>query len=256
MAKLETVFRRTMGLRFGRLIALFMGWLYLGGALSAGLDRFLNSPQADFVSGGESIFQIDNVSKGRDNAGPDFGPDGLKGLNGEQRKKLLSGEVLVFSSHEERPGGQTVISAALIFEVPMTGAWSVLSATERQKDYVEEIEDLRLVEQGADYNRIFFLVKIMGRKVRYTVIHRFVPEKFYFWWELDRSLPHDVEELFGYWRLYRIDDGRTLARYGSRVVPDFPVPGFIRNWLAKSNVRSSLLKVKKYVEEVAGKWKK
>ncbi len=242
-----------MSLRFGRLFVLFMGWLFLAGALSAGFDRLSNSHQADFVSGGGSIFQIDNVSKGWDHTGPDFGPDGLRGLNREQREKLLSGEVLVFSSHEEGLGGQTVISAALIFEVPPARAWSVLSATERQKDYVEEIEDLRLVEQGVDYNRMFFLVKIMGRKVRYTVIHRFVPEKFYFWWELDRSLPHDVKELFGYWRLYRFDDGKTLARYGSRVVPDFPVPGFIRNWLAKSNVRSSLLKVKKYVEEVAGK---
>ncbi|MDI6698693.1 MAG: hypothetical protein QME85_07135 [Candidatus Saccharicenans sp.] len=242
-----------MGQRIGRLTAPFMGWLFLAGALSSGLDRFPNFPQADFVSGGGSIIQTGNVPQDRDDTGPDFGPDGLKGLTGEQRKKLLSGELLVFSSHEERPGGQTVISAALIFEVPIASAWSVLSATERQKDYVEEIEDLRLVEQGVDHNRMFFLVKIMGREVRYTVIHRFEPEVFYFWWELDRSRPHDVKELFGYWRLYRIDDGRTLARYGSRVVPDFPVPGFIRNWLAKSNVRSSLLKVKKYVEQVAGK---
>ncbi|HAR35844.1 MAG TPA: hypothetical protein DCR87_02845 [Acidobacteria bacterium] len=178
---------------------------------------------------------------------PDFGSDGLKDLTAEQKKKIFSGEVILVSSHEGAPEGRTIISAALIFEVPAEKAWSILSDTERQAEYLEEIKELKIIEQGADYNRMFFVVRIMGQKVRYTVIHHFWPDKLYFWWELDPAEPRDLKELYGFWKLHRLDEQRTVARYGSLVRPAFPVPGFIRDWLYKANLRSSLEKVKKYV---------
>lgn len=179
---------------------------------------------------------------------PDFGRDGLKGLTEEQKQKILSGEVVLVSSHEEVPQGQSLISAALVFEVPVERAWAILSAPELQAEYLEEIEELKIVERGPDYNRAFFLVKVMGQKVWYTVIHHFWPDQFYLWWELDRSEPHDLKELYGFWKLFRYDERRTVARYGTFVRPAFPVPAFLRNWLSRSNVRRSLATVKKYVE--------
>jgi hypothetical protein len=97
-----------------------------------------------------------------------------------------------------------------------------------------------------------FAVKVMGKKIRYTVIHHFRPEEYYFWWELDKKTQSDLKDFSGFWRLYPAEGNRTIARYGSRVVPDFPVPEFIRNWLYKKSVRSSLEKVRNYVEEKAG----
>ncbi len=179
---------------------------------------------------------------------PDFGPDGLKDLSREEVKRILSGEVLVFATHEESSGGRTVIQAGLMFKAPAEKVWALLSATEKQKEYIPEIEELKLIEQGTGYNRMFFLVKIFGQKVSYTVIHRFEPETFSIWWELDRREPHDLRELFGYWKFFKFAEGRTLARYGSYVVPDFPVPAFIRNWLSRKNVQATLVRVKKYVE--------
>ncbi|NPV84214.1 MAG: hypothetical protein HPY46_11610 [Candidatus Aminicenantes bacterium] len=184
----------------------------------------------------------------QDQALPDFGPDGLKGLTEEQKKKILSGEVVLVSSHEGAPEGKSIISAALVFEVPVERAWAILSAPELQAEYLEEIAELKTVEQGPGYNRMFFLVKVMGQKVRYTVIHHFWPDQFYLWWELDSKEPHDLKELYGFWKLFRYDEGRTVARYGTLVKPAFPVPAFLRNWLSRSNVRHSLATVKKYVE--------
>ncbi|MCR4410065.1 MAG: hypothetical protein QHH43_06115 [Candidatus Saccharicenans sp.] len=179
---------------------------------------------------------------------PDYGPDGLKGLTEEQKKKILSGEVVLVSSHEGVPEGKSIISAALVFEVPVERAWAILSAPELQAEYLEEIEELKTVEQGPGFNRMFFLVKVMGQKVRYTVIHHFWPDQFYLWWELDRSQPHDLKDLYGFWKLFRYDERRTVARYGTFVRPAFPVPAFLRNWLSRSNVRHSLATVKNYVE--------
>ena len=181
---------------------------------------------------------------------PDFGPDGLKGLSPEQIKKLQAGEVVMTSSPEVTPDGHSVIAAVVLFKVPVERAWEILSATDRQIDYLEEIKDLRVVEEGEDFNRTEFEVKVMGQKVRYTVIHHFLPEFYYLWWELDKKAPHDLKALSGFWRLYPAGEGKTIGRYGSRVVPAFPVPASIRTWLFKNSVRSSLEKVKAYVEKL------
>ncbi|MGB9836440.1 MAG: hypothetical protein ACPLRX_06855, partial [Candidatus Saccharicenans sp.] len=60
---------------------------------------------------------------------------------------------------------------------------------------------------------------------------------------------NDLKELFGFWRFYPAAGGNTVARYGSLVVPSFPVPGFIKDWLFKNKVEDSLIKVKNYVEK-------
>jgi len=183
---------------------------------------------------------------------PDFGPDGLKGLSPEQIKKLQAGEVVMTSSPEVTPDGHSVIAAAVMFKVPVERAWEILSATDRQIEYLEEIKKLRVVEVGEDFNRTEFEVKVMGQKVRYTVIHHFRPDIYYLWWQLDKKAPHDLRDLSGFWRLYPAgEEGMTIGRYGSRVVPGFPVPEFIRKPLFKNGVRSSLEKVKAYVEKTA-----
>jgi len=182
---------------------------------------------------------------------PDFGPDGLKGLSPEQIKKLQAGEVVMTSSPEVTPDGHSVIAAAVMFKVAVEQAWEILSATDRQIEYLEEIKKLRVLEAGEDFNRTEFEVKVMGQKVRYTVVHHFLPELYYLWWELDKKAPHDLRDLSGFWRLYPVGEGKTIGRYGSRVVPGFPVPEFIRKPLFKNGVRSSLEKVKAYVEKNA-----
>ncbi|MGB9906116.1 MAG: SRPBCC family protein [Candidatus Saccharicenans sp.] len=202
--------------------------------------------------GGSSYRSVQTQPQPVTSAVPDFGADGLKDLTNYQKKKLLSGEVVLVSSHEGAPEGKTIISAALIFEVPLERAWSILSDTEGQAEYLKEIEELKIIEQGPEYNRMFFVVRVMEQKVSYTVVHHFRPDKFYFWWELDPSADNDLKELYGFWKLQRLDEHRTVARYGSLVRPSFPVPAFIRNWLSRSNVRSSLVKVKRYVESKPG----
>ncbi len=71
---------------------------------------------------------------------PDFGPDGLKGLSPEQIRKLQAGEVVMTSSPEVTPDGHSVIAAAVMFKVAVEQAWEILSATDRQIEYLEEIK--------------------------------------------------------------------------------------------------------------------
>ncbi|MDD8021305.1 MAG: SRPBCC family protein [Acidobacteriota bacterium] len=182
---------------------------------------------------------------------PDFGPDGLKGLTEDQLWMVKADKIVLTASPEVTPDGHSVIAAAVRFRVPVEQVWQILSATERQIEYLDEIKRLKLVEQGEGFNRMEFEVKTAGQNLRYTVIHHFMPDKYYFWWELDEKAPHDLKALSGFWRLYPDGKNRTIGRYGSRVVPGFPLPGFIRTSIFKNGVHSSLEKVKAYVEKNA-----
>lgn len=180
---------------------------------------------------------------------PDFGADGLLGLDESQKRDLLEGKVVILKHQKTGQSSQTIIQAALLFDLEAEKVWGILSATERQAEYLDDIISVELLEKKPEYNRMQFVVTFLGKKVCYTVIHHFVPEQKYFWWELDRQAKNDLKELFGFWRLYPFDSGKTLARYGSVVIPSFPVPGFLRNWLYREKVEDSLVKVKSYVEK-------
>jgi len=177
----------------------------------------------------------------------DFGSDGLKGLTEEQKRKLLSGEVVVLSSPEVIGKDKTLITAVLEFNCPINKVWSVLSMPERQNEYLKEIEKINILEQKADFNRLEFVVNLLGSHLRYVVIHHFQPEKYFLWWELDRSVHNDLKELFGFWKLYSAGD-KTVGRYGSYVRPDFALPGFLRSMVLRSNIKLTLEKVRNFIE--------
>lgn len=178
----------------------------------------------------------------------EFGPDGLKGLTDQQKRAVFSDEVVIISLPEIIGRDKTLISAALKFNRPVNVVWSVLSATERQNDYLREIEKISLLESGPDFNRLEFVVKVLGRKIRYTVIHHFQPENHLLWWELDPEAKNDLEELFGFWRLYPAGKNQTIGRYGSYLKPGLSLPEFISGLIYRESIKSTIEKIKNYVE--------
>ncbi|MGB9862831.1 MAG: SRPBCC family protein [Candidatus Saccharicenans sp.] len=180
---------------------------------------------------------------------PDFGPDGLLGLSEPQKRDLQAGKVLLLSSLKTGQSSQTIIQAAVLFQVRPEKVWEIISTPELQAEYLDDIDSINLLEKRPEYSRLEFVVKILGKKIRYTVVHYFRPEELCLWWELDHRVKNDLKELFGFWRFYPAAGGNTVARYGSLVVPSFPVPGFIKDWLFKNKVEDSLIKVKNYVEK-------
>jgi uncharacterized protein YndB with AHSA1/START domain len=186
---------------------------------------------------------------------PDFGPRGLSGLTGEQREKLDRGEIILPKGAVETSGEKTLIEAALIFAVPPAEVYRLLSRGEDQAKYLAEVKSVVVLAKTPGEEHLEFTTKVMTKTVVYRQITRFEPDRFYIHWSLDEALRIDLKELNGYWRFYPYAEGKTLARYGSRVLPRFPVPGFIRSYLAKSRLRSALEDAKRYVES-GGTWEK
>ncbi len=179
---------------------------------------------------------------------PDFGPLGLSGLTGEQRKELDRGEIVLPKSAVETSGDKTLIEAALVLAVPPDEAYLLLSRGEDQVKYLAEVKSVIVISKTPEEEHLEFTTKVMTKTIVYRQITRFEPGHLYIHWRLDDTFRTDLKELNGYWRFYPYAGGKTLARYGSLVLPRFPVPGFIRAALAKSRLRSALEDVKKYVE--------
>ncbi len=186
---------------------------------------------------------------------PDFGPRGLSGLTRQQQQELDRGEVVLPKAAVDVPGGKTLIEAAMIFAVSPDKAYRLLSRGEDQEKYLAEVKSVVVISKTPDEEHLEITTQVMTKTVVYRQITRFEPAHLYIQWSLDPKFKSDLKELKGFWRLYPYAKGKTLARYGSRVLPRFPVPGFIRSALAKSRLRSALEDVKKYVES-DGTWVK
>jgi hypothetical protein len=185
---------------------------------------------------------------------PDFGPDGLAGLNNKQRAELARGEIAMPEGAVRTTRGSSLIEAALVFDQQPEEVWRLLSKTELQTRYVPEVKSAGIVWEAGEENCLELTVRVMGRTIVYRTIQDFDRPDLYFHWVLDPEFRSELKELAGFWRFYPYGAGRTLGRYGSVVKPRFPVPGFIRVAIAKGHVRSDLESVRKYVES-GGTWR-
>jgi len=64
-----------------------------------------------------------------------------------------------------------------------------------------------------------------------------------------------MKRVDGYWRLYKIDDQHTLARYGTNVEVSSLIPNFVMEKLTKSNLPANMDACFKYFNS-GGTWTK
>lgn len=179
---------------------------------------------------------------------PDFGPDGLAGLSAEEKRKLVAEGIVVPEEASITEEGKTMVAAALLINLRVDRVWEVLCRPETQAEYLPEVKKALLLSRRQGEARVRFEVKILGTTTRYTVIHQFFPEAKAITWTLDSTAANDLEEFQGFWRLHSWNGNKTLARYGSRVVPRFGLAKWIIQMLYRRHVRQALLSVKAYLE--------
>lgn len=186
---------------------------------------------------------------------PDFGPDGLAGLTLEQKQKLAQGEIILLESVVKTPGEKTLIEAALVFNKPPEEVWRFLSKTEDQVKYLDEVKKVTVIFKSSTGDNLEFTIKLLTKIFVYRQVHQFDEKNLHFRWRLDHDFKSDIKELNGFWRFYPFGSGKTLARYGSRVLLRFSVPDFIQTALTKNNLSRALQSVKKFVNS-GGTWEK
>lgn len=175
-------------------------------------------------------------------------PEAWKGLTPEQIKKVKAGEIVILD--EDTSGGEDqkrFIRAAMIFDQPIDKAYALFRATENQHRYLPDLDSCKLVKRDDKGDRVDFHVKLIF-DIDYRIHHHYDDANFHYWWHLDPEYDNDMKQVDGFWKLYKIDDKRTLGRYGTRVQVSSIIPQFIMTRLTKSNLPVAMEACYKYIQ--------
>lgn len=180
--------------------------------------------------------------------------DPTGGLRDEDVARLRKGDIILLPT--DGAGGQAKrLRAALVFAQPVTTSWAVLSHPEHEDEYLDDCDSAELIqrdENGRD--TVEYTLSVMLSTIRYRVNHTYVPAEHRFSWALDPQFDNDLALVEGEWRLYAWE-GKTLARFATRVDVSSLIPDFIQRRLARRDVPRSLEAVRKRVNS-GGTWKK
>jgi len=175
-------------------------------------------------------------------------PKAWAGLTAEQVAKVKAGEMVILQEDQSQGKEQKrLIRCAMAFDQPIDKVWSLLTQDERQDEYLPGLNKCTLVKREATQDWVDFFVKVVFFKVTYRVNHRYDPEHYYMNWGLDPSFKNDLNHLEGFWQLYAMPDGRTLARYGTKVIPASFLPESIQDYLTRRSLPENLDAVRKWI---------
>jgi hypothetical protein len=181
-------------------------------------------------------------------AEPDFGADGLNGINAEQKKILAEGKI-VFST-QDKSKENSLIEAVIVFNQPIESTWSLLTKVDAQDKYLSEIKKIKLASK--DPVKVEFGLKILFLSIWYQCLYQFDKPNYYFDWRLDPTYKNELNSLRGFWKLYPYGSNKTLARYGSNVVAK-GIPDWIQGAFKKSGIGKALKATKSFVDS-GGTW--
>lgn len=180
-------------------------------------------------------------------ATPDFGQNGLKHLEIQQRQRLAKGDIVFTVTPLAKQEHAGLIEAAVIFNQPIEKTWNLLYRIEDQVKYLNELEEAKVIAQTPLHQTVEFKARFAFLTFSYRVNLTFDKAGLNFFWRLDPNFNNDLRDLRGFWHFYPFGQGKTLGRYGC-IVSLKNIPAFIEDIFKKSLIARSLASMKKYVD--------
>lgn len=110
---------------------------------------------------------------------------------------------------------------------------------------VKEVEVLERNDEGHPV-QARMVVDAGVRVISYVLHYTYDPEYLQFSWEAEPG--DDIKALSGYYEFGELDGGGTEVRYGLRVDPAFPFPGFLKRQAEKHIITNALRGLKRRAE--------
>jgi hypothetical protein len=175
-------------------------------------------------------------------------PKVFKELSPEEMARLKKGEIVILKEMASEGDDKTAyIRALLVLNKPIEKIWSLITKTERQVEYLSNIDEVTLVSRDGTGDIVEFHLSFGFIKVVYRVIHRY-GDNYYLYWSLDPNFKNDLKELKGFWQYFKLDDNTTLARYGTRVKASSLIPKFVEEYMTKRDLPKALDDVKRWLD--------
>lgn len=148
-------------------------------------------------------------------------------------RQILEGEVVVSDTKDESSETlEGMVRADALIRHPPKQVWHVLTDFESRSEYISDVEKIDVVRREG--NRVWAdeHLRFLFVDVRFRVVNTIDPETGSISWELDETMPHDIENTEGTWRITPFSGGdQTLLSYRARVDTGRAVPGFIESFL-------------------------
>jgi hypothetical protein len=154
----------------------------------------------------------------------------------------------------ESRGASPMVEALVLFQQPHAKTLAMLMQTARQPEFRPELESVREVERMPDGVVEEQRMKIMFVNIVYRLHYTTRPDAARIEWKLDPRFDNAMQEVQGFWELYPLDAGNTLARFGTVVNVGPALPGFLQDWATRKNVPQTLERTRRWVDS-DGKWR-
>lgn len=174
----------------------------------------------------------------------------LVGLPLGLRTRLLDRGWLILQEVDRQQAGLSggYILAYVVFDKPRDEVYALLAQTERQVEFRSELRKVERIRELPDGVIDEHHIKVMLFKVVYRLRYRLQPDAARISWELDPSFDNDLERAEGFWELDALEDGRTLARFGTAVDVGAALPNSIQDMVTRSKVPKTIAACREWVQ--------
>jgi hypothetical protein len=138
--------------------------------------------------------------------------------------------------------------ALVVFALPRRRVMELLLQTHRQDEFLLNVRSVTSVVRGIDESIDEHELKVLFKRLIYRIHHGWNEADWHIWWRLDESFDNDIRSLRGYWQLYAMEDGRTLAVYGTEVDVGSVFPKRLQTMLTQRTLRRSIRQFRRWVD--------
>ncbi len=176
----------------------------------------------------------------------------LAKLKPEERAKLQKTGITLSNTISGGSDIKGVITAYVIAKQPKQRVWELLREPSKQHTYLPRLEKAKTISKGDNSELGWFQIKVAFVTIENQVDHRWWPEISRMAWGLDPEYDNDLRQQDGFYNLYSIDANTTLMEMGTALETSALVPGFVQDYLTKTDLPEVMVAVKKYMDSNGG----
>jgi hypothetical protein len=140
----------------------------------------------------------------------------------------------------EHTGEDGTFEGLVIFDPPLDRIWHLLIQGDRQNEYRPELKRIRTIDKGPNHSLEEHELRIMFISLTYRLRFELNRDQNFIGWSLDPDFKNDVDHISGNWQLYEMEDGRTLARFETRVRVGGALPGWLQDTVSRKKIPQTL----------------
>ncbi len=154
----------------------------------------------------------------------------------DESAKLDAGDPVMREERFNDAKGQRAGKAIAYIRVNAepTKIWDVILDFDRYAEFYPNLSESALTSHSGNEYQARFLLNVLGLlKLRYHVIHTYMPERNAMTWKMDQTKKNDFQETTGFWKVWPESGGRSLVCYSVYIEAGRGVPKFAEDFADK-----------------------